>query len=225
MPAPSDPGPERILRLAVVNDYEVVVRGVAAMLQDVETLDVVELDSNVQVAQPVDIVLYDAFAMHGLSNQLLTDLLEKERVGAVVLYTWEASRELVEDARAAGMAGVIDRSTTVEELTELLHRAHAGEFVVSSTIGQPPHERATDADWPARSKGLSAREAEVIALITQGLSNQEIAKRIYVSINSVKAYIRSAYRTIGVTTRSQAVLWGVENGLAPQRLRVRLKDD
>ena len=51
-----------------------------------------------------------------------------------------------------------------------------------------------------------------LALIAQGLSNQEIADRAYISINSVKTYIRTAYRKMGVTTRSQAVLWGVRNG-------------
>ncbi len=110
------------------------------------------------------------------------------------------------------------------ELTDLLHRAHAGEFVVSAGADKPIDEWVTSADWPGKSKGLSAREAEVIGLITQGLSNDEIAQRIYVSINSVKTHIRSAYRTMGVTTRSQAVLWGVENGMAPQRLRIRLRD-
>ena len=48
----------------------------------------------------------------------------------------------------------------------------------------------------------------MLALITQGLSNQEIADRTYLSINSVKTYIRTAYRKIGVTRRSQAVALG-----------------
>jgi len=63
---------------------------------------------------------------------------------------------------------------------------------------------------------LTARESEIIALITTGLSNNEIARQTYLSINSVKSYIRSAYRRMGVSSRSQAVLWGVQHGLAPQ---------
>ena len=214
----------RPLRIAVVNDYEVVVRGVAAMLADVESLEVVELLSGEPPSQPVDVVLYDAFGMHGLTSAELKEMLHTGDVGAVVLYTWQNATPLIEDARAAGMAGVIDRSTRGVELTDLLHRAHAGEFVVSAGADKPIDEWVTSADWPGKSKGLSAREAEVIGLITQGLSNDEIAQRIYVSINSVKTHIRSAYRTMGVTTRSQAVLWGVENGMAPQRLRISLRD-
>ena len=78
---------------------------------------------------------------------------------------------------------------------------------------------AGQGDWPGKAAGLSSREAEIIALITQGLSNQDIADRAYLSINSVKTYIRSAYRKMQVTTRSQAVLWGVENGFRPDTLR------
>ena len=66
---------------------------------------------------------------------------------------------------------------------------------------------------------MSPREAEVIALITQGLSNQEIADRAFLSINSVKTYIRSAYRKIGVTKRTQAVIWAIDNGFRPDTLR------
>lgn len=69
------------------------------------------------------------------------------------------------------------------------------------------------ADWPGRNAGLSPREAEVIALITQGATNEEIARGCYLSINSVKSYIRSAYRKMGVERRRQAVLWGVRNGM------------
>lgn len=65
--------------------------------------------------------------------------------------------------------------------------------------------------------GLSEREEQVLALIAQGLTNQEIADRVFVSINSVKTYIRSAYRKIGVTSRSQAVAWGLRNGIIPRR--------
>jgi DNA-binding CsgD family transcriptional regulator len=61
--------------------------------------------------------------------------------------------------------------------------------------------------------GLTPREQEVLAL-TQGLTNQEIADHAFISINSVKTYVRAAYRKIGVTRRSQAVSWGLRAGFA-----------
>jgi two-component system, NarL family, response regulator LiaR len=59
---------------------------------------------------------------------------------------------------------------------------------------------------------LSPREAEVVALIARGLTNQEIAERAHVSMNTIKTYIKSAYRKMGVTRRAQAVLWALDNG-------------
>jgi DNA-binding CsgD family transcriptional regulator len=61
---------------------------------------------------------------------------------------------------------------------------------------------------------LSAREAEILTMIAAGMSNQEIADRSYLSINSVKTYIRSAYAKIGAVRRTQAVRWALENGFA-----------
>ena len=80
-------------------------------------------------------------------------------------------------------------------------------------------------DWPGRAEGLTAREAEVIALITQGLSNAEIAERASLSINSVKSYIRTSYRKMGVTSRTNAVLWGLEHGFSPDRIRIHPERD
>ncbi|WP_455429797.1 response regulator transcription factor [Luteococcus peritonei] len=59
----------------------------------------------------------------------------------------------------------------------------------------------------------------MVSLIAQGLSNAEIAGRTYLSPNSVKSYIRSAYRKIGVQRRSQAVAWGIDHGMVPNRSR------
>jgi DNA-binding CsgD family transcriptional regulator len=61
---------------------------------------------------------------------------------------------------------------------------------------------------------LTGREMEVLGLIAEGLTNQEIADRVYVSINSVKTYIRAAYRKIGVNSRSQAAVWCLQHGIA-----------
>jgi DNA-binding CsgD family transcriptional regulator len=64
-----------------------------------------------------------------------------------------------------------------------------------------------------RLEDLSPREAEVLRLVTNCYTNQEISESLYLSLNSVKTYIRGAYRKIGASTRSQAVVWGVRHGL------------
>ena len=95
---------------------------------------------------------------------------------------------------------------------------HAGEIVVSDP--PPAGRRRAGLDWPGRDEGLTDREAEILALITQGKSNAEVAALTFLSPNTVKSYIRTIYRKIGVASRTQAVLWGVEHGFTPDHHRI-----
>ena len=93
--------------------------------------------------------------------------------------------------------------------------AAAGGEVVEPPVTTGPVV-AAHGDWPGRAHGLTQRQAEVVSLISQGLTNQEIVERTYITLNTLKTYIRQAYLRIGVTTRAQAVLWGVEHGMLPR---------
>ena len=78
---------------------------------------------------------------------------------------------------------------------------------------------AVGLDWPGPGEGLSDRESEILALITQGKSNAEVAALTYLSPNTVKSYIRTIYRKIDVGSRTQAGLWGVNHGARRSRAR------
>jgi DNA-binding NarL/FixJ family response regulator len=203
------------IRLAIVDDYAVVVAGVAHFLA-AERIDVVETGASQSVISDVDIVLYDTFAQHQGSAFGLKDLV-RESDAKVVIYSWNLDSRLIEQAIAEGASGYLSKVLTGPEIVSALERVMNGEIVILP--GDHESSVGGAGDWPGRAAGLSPREAEIIALITQGLSNDDIADRIYLSINSVKSYIRTAYRKMGVSSRSQAVLWGVENGFKPDSLR------
>ena len=200
------------ISLALINDYPVVVEGVASMLQQHPSLRVVELDSGLLPQQGADIVLYDAFAATDRRTEEVRCLVRDPRCRRVVMYTWNVSAARVDEALELGVDGFLSKELSAEALAAALVRVHEGERVVEP---EPVREDVAPPDWPGRVAGLSAREAEVIALITQGHTNDEIARNCYLSINSVKSYIRSAYRKMGVERRSQAVLWGVQHGMDP----------
>ena len=201
-----------VITLALINDYPVVLQGVASMLQGHPRLRVVELDSGCLPHTDADVVLYDAFAAKDRGTHDVMRLLDDPHCLKVVMYTWHVRAEHVDEALDLGIHGYLSKELTADELADALVRVHEGERVVAP---EPVREDITLPDWPGRPEGLSAREAEVIALITQGFTNDEIARHCYLSINSVKSYIRSAYRKMGVERRSQAVLWGVQHGMDP----------
>lgn len=210
----------RPITVALVNDYPVIVEGLATLLAPDPRLAVVELAVNTEPAHQVDVVLIDAFGTSAAEHHLV-QLLNDQRFEHVVIYTWKMNEKLVQRALDLGVNGYLSKALDAEGLIEALLRVHSGERVVSPGVAPEEVDLPT---WPGRDSGLTVREAEVIALITQGITNEEIAKHCYLSINSVKSYIRSAYRKMGVQRRSQAVLWGVENGMLPLAAKIQAND-
>jgi two-component system, NarL family, response regulator LiaR len=208
------------LRVAVVNDYEIVVVGIAGILQRFpDQVQVVELDTGLPILADVDVVLYDSFGQPQ-GAAIDTDGITGSSNAKLVVFSWNTQPELVQQSLAAGAAGYIAKSVTGEELVELLHRVHKGETVVP---GDEPEVAGVFGKWPGDELGLSPREAEVLALICQGLSNQDISERAFLSINTVKSYVRTLYQKIGVDSRTQAVLWGIDHGFRPDRVRRRVE--
>lgn len=207
------------LRIAVVNDYEIVVRGVAAALAPhAARVLPVELDSGLGVHSEVDLVLYDSFGQ--LQGQAMdVAALVTDTDARLVVFSWNTEPRLVEQALAAGAHGYVSKSVGGDELADLLERVHAGERVVPAAGDDAAGPQAIGR-WPGDEVGLSPREAEVLALICQGLSNQEITERAFIGMNTVKTYIRTLYSKIGVDSRTQAVLWGIDHGFRPDTLRV-----
>ena len=205
------------VRIAIVNDYEIVVAGTAAVLAPYpHRIRVVELDSRMPVISDVDVLLYDTF---GQVPGHPVDFAGLVRGSAprLVIFSWDLNSTLVSRAVEKGASGYLSKGLSAERLVDSIERVHAGEIVLPSETETT--STVVAGEWPGQEAGLSARESEIIALITKGLTNQEIAERAYLSINSVKSYVRSAYRKIGVTRRSQAVAWGMQNGFEPDRVR------
>jgi DNA-binding NarL/FixJ family response regulator len=208
-----------VIRLAIVDDYEVVVAGVARMFAAYnDRVAVVELDANQPVIAEVDIALYDTFAQPEADLDSLDVLLANRNAHKVVVYTWAFHPKVVETAIAKGVAGYLSKQLPAADLVDALERIHDGEVVVDD---RRTARTIVAGDWPGREEGLTDREAEILALIVQGKSNAEIAGLTYLSPNSIKSYIRSAYRKIGASSRTQAVIWGVNHGMMIEHSRIQ----
>jgi DNA-binding NarL/FixJ family response regulator len=205
------------IRLAIVNDYEVVVHGLASMLRSYDDrIEVVEVDVNTHPEASVDIALFDTFAQSFRDRERISRLVSDPKIGKVVVYAWSAE-DPVEVTRVPGISAYVSKRLAAADLVEALERIHAGETVRLEDSGRGG---AVGGDWPGREEGLTARESEVLSLITQGYSNNDIVETTMLSINSIKSYIRSAYRKIGVTSRPRAILWGIDHGFQPDRVRI-----
>lgn len=207
------------ITLALIDDYDVVVIGVGHMFDSYQNrIEILELNASTPLEDTVDIALYDSFAQPEADHEEVGKLVANPRAGKVVVYTWNFHPDLVKAAYDSGASGYLSKTLAARELVDALERIHGGEQVTSPAPGK--NKLSVGLDWPGRTEGLSERESEILALITQGKSNNEISALVYLSINSVKSYIRSAYRKIGAKNRVDAVLWGVDHGFKPDYHRL-----
>lgn len=208
----------RPIRVALTNDFELVVAGLAHMLEGFDDrVDVV--DTAVQgeeVDRRVDVALFDTFAHAGNGFDEIERLVKEPDVHRVAVFTWQFEPALVDRAMALGCTGYLSKALDAAELVSALEKIARGHQVVSD---DPLLDRHTSPDrsWPGRSDGLSERESEVLVLIAEGLSNLDIAHSLNISPNSVKAHIRSGYRKLGVATRAQAVRAVLDRNMVRRR--------
>lgn len=204
------------ITVTVVDDFEIVVHGVAAMLAPFEDrVRVVELALEEPITKDVDVVLFDTFGQGEVHVDDIEPLLQNPHAGHVAVFTFNFANELIATARSRGVHGYLSKALDAASLVDAIERIHAGEIVVAGpTSGRRSHT-TTPRGWPGKDRGLTEREAEVLTLATQGLTNAEIAERLFISINSVKTHVRHLYRKIGAHNRAQAVAWGIDNGFRP----------
>ena len=196
----------RPIRVALSNDYELALLGLAQMFaRHSDLVQVVDITTSPElVHHRPDVILYDTFGRVPEGDEKLRRIVADHRA-MVVVYSWEDYPE--ETARRAGAAGYLHKGLSSDELVAAIVALHDGTVPPASTGGEAPLHT-----WPGQVHGLTEREAEMISFITRGLTNEEIAGRSYLSINTVKTYIRTAYAKIGVRNRAEAVGWGLRNG-------------
>jgi len=199
----------RPIRLALSNDYHVVLAGLAAMLSEYsDRVEVVVLTSDRDITEEADVILYDTFGRLAQGDDKLRKIVE-ENDAKVVVYSWD--NYPVDVARNHGAAGYIHKGLPPGELVEAILAIHQGSTDESAPAPDSDEARSMPS-WPGQHAGLSPRESEILGFIARGFTNEEISRRAYLSINTVKTYIRTAYRKMGVTSRAQAVGWALRNG-------------
>ena len=223
------------VRVLVVDDQRVVRDGLALLLRVAPDVDLVGTAENGQVALDrleelaPDVVLMD------LRMPVLDGVEATRRIRAghptvqVIVLTTYADDESVFAALRAGARGYLTKDADADEIVRAVQRVHAGEAMLDTSVqarlldalGGAALGGAVPASAPAAAAAasdlpddLTPREAEVLALIAEGLSNTEIARRLVVSEATVKTHVNRLFAKTGVRDRAQAVRYAYRHGLA-----------
>ena len=197
-------GNQSPIAVGVYDEPELIVCGVDHMLsRSGRRADVVTIapDAGLEKIE-VDVLLCDPVGRAVQIEDYLGEITALT-VAPVLVFTWSSSPSSVRRSLATGAFGFVSKGASSETLAAAVEAVRRGETVAPSAgLGTIPVGLA----------GLSTREAEVLDLICRGMSNLEIAEELYVSVNSVKTYVRQIYQKVGVARRAQAVAWGLANG-------------
>jgi DNA-binding NarL/FixJ family response regulator len=142
-------------------------------------------------------------------------------VRAVVLGSATAEHEIVA-CLEAGARGYVVRERSLADLLATIERVAAGELVVTPEIAHRLFGRLGELGRLSRRRrrleflDLTSREVQILDLISQGLRNQEIADRLYLSVHTVKNHVHNMLERLGLTTRAEAVRYARERGWLPR---------
>jgi DNA-binding NarL/FixJ family response regulator len=193
------------LRVLVVSEQPVILAGLqswlAASCQVLTTAD--------HHGQSVDVVIYDVLGLGQDDGDGLARVVE-QYPDRVLALSRASLPGLAARALQLGVVTLIPLSAHREELVSVIRAAMDGHFHDGSATDLA--NRSERAHLLGHDLGLSERERQILALVAVGAPNSDIADALYLSINTVKSFVRTSYRKIGVSNRAQAVIWCVEHG-------------
>jgi DNA-binding NarL/FixJ family response regulator len=226
-----DPGVSgEAITVVLVDDQRVVREGlsmVLGLMPDVEILgsasDGEEAIALVQRLAP-QVVLMDLRMPRVDGVEATLRISEGHPQTKVVVLTTYADDHTVIQALRAGACGFLTKDATSEQIREALGAAVRGEAAIDpavqhhlvNSIARTAPLRWAPPDQSRLPDDLTPREAEVLSLIAEGLSNSEIAERLTVSEATVKSHVNHLYTKTGARDRAQAVAYAYRHGLAPE---------
>ena len=208
------------IRVLLADDQRVVREGLEMLLGLLPGIEVVgsaadgEEAVRLAVARAADVVLMDLRMprMDGIeATRRLADARPAARVIALTTY---ADEPTVLSALRAGARGYLTKDAGAEEISRAIAAVARGEAALDHAVQHHVIGAVAQAEAAAPPDGLTPREAEVLVLIAEGLSNQEIAERLVVSPATVKTHVNRVFAKAGVRDRAQAVAYAYRSGLA-----------
>ena len=209
----------RPIRVMIVDDHPIVRDGLKNMLLAFDDLELAGEAGNGNEAvvvcqqQRPDVILMDMVMprMNGIAATRV--LLEQSPQLKIIMLTGFVEDSVVQNALEAGANGYLLKNASINTLADAIRSAYAGQPVLSPEATRALINSKTD---PIELGGdLSPREREVLALIVEGLSNEEIAEQLVISHATARHHVSACLQKLGAANRAQAAALATKNHLVP----------
>ncbi len=209
------------IRVLIVDDHAIVRKGLTVLLATESDIKVVgEAQDGQEAVEKAaslkpDVVLMDLVMPRVDGIEATRRITEAQPKTKVLVLTSFAADDKVFPAVKAGALGYLLKDSSPEELVEAIHRVHRGEPSLESAIARKVlQEISHPGSEKPTSDPLTEREMEVLRLIAQGLSNKEIAAKIFIAEWTVRTHVSNILGKLHLASRTQAALHALRSGLA-----------
>ncbi|NEW66410.1 response regulator transcription factor [Carnobacteriaceae bacterium zg-84] len=206
-----------MISVLLVDDHEMVRLGVSAYLSIQEDISVIGQASNGKegvekaLALKPDVILMDLVMEEMDGIEATQCILSQWPEAKIIIVTSFLDDEKVFPALKSGARGYLLKTSMAQDISDAIYKVYAGEQVLGKQIiekiqQQAPHEKELHED-------LTLRENEVLLLIAQGYSNQEIAEKLFITLKTVKTHVSNVLSKLEVEDRTQATIYAFKKGL------------
>lgn len=208
-----------MIRVLLIDDHEMVRLGVSAYLSIQEDIEVVGEAENGKVGYEKalelrpDVIMMDLVmdVMDGIES---TKAIMKDWPEAkIVIVTSFIDDEKVYPALEAGASSYMLKTSTASEIAKAIRATYAGDSVLEPEVTGKMMERLTKKHVPELHEDLTNREQEILMLIAQGMSNQEIADTLFITLKTVKTHVSNILSKLSVEDRTQAAIYAFKHNL------------
>jgi NarL family two-component system response regulator LiaR len=209
------------IRILIADDHAVVREGLRALIDTEPGMEVVgeaaDGDEAVQKARSLqpDVILLDLVMPRKGGIEAIGEIKQDDPDARILVLTSFAEDEKVFSAVKSGALGYLLKDASPQELLHAIREVHRGEPSMQPAIAHKVmRELQRASNLPPTEEPLTERELEVLRLVAQGLPNQEIAGKLFISERTVRAHVSNILSKLHLANRTQAALYAVREGLA-----------
>jgi len=212
-------GEEEALRILLVDDHRVVRAGLRMLLEAEEGLEVVDEAGDVRTAvfkarrHTPDLIVLDVMLPDGDGVESIEKLHAEAPHAKVLVLSMEDSPHHVRRAFGNGANGYVLKDAAEDELVTAIREVAAGGRYLHPALGARMVEADIQAEARAAADPLSEREREVLRLLAEGHTNQEIAALLYISVRTAETHRAHIMQKLRFSTRSQLVRYAIDQGM------------
>jgi DNA-binding NarL/FixJ family response regulator len=210
------------IRILIVEDHEVVIKGIKTLLEPYEDLEIVgyaleseEAMKKVDELRP-DIIIMDINLPEVSGIEITEKISEQFPLSRVIYYTSHVDEQLITEGFEAGAYGYVPKNFKPQELIEAIHMVYEGQKFMKGIVSEKfiasylksEKEKKLKQDIP-----LSEREIEVLKHMSLGLTNKQIADKLFISIRTVETHKHNLMKKLNIFSTAELVIYAIQNNI------------